>query len=260
MAISKLRSFADNIRYLADRVPAAAPRSQHALANLRWLLSRQAGLVVRYVRSYQPIQTTIAPLQAVSALLECARWKALEATDRFIAADPHKWAIFHEPQITGGWAYFLNGPHSLARCQAAFDAAWKARADVPEIACVEGVYAELDKLDLLVLAETADDRRVALCIEAKFGHSLAEAQLNGYVEKVAKHRGSDDTKDRAMLVLAPSLRADVRSALTSASEWQFQTWQEWLIRFENALPRYADDPDFCRFRRTTLERARVEAR
>lgn len=249
------------LRQLTERF-VQLPSSIRALEHLNAIADRHAKNLVHVVRNQSLKSLASWPNSAaatIELLLSISGWSKLAKTQRFLSAKPHEWARFTEPQITGGWRYFLATSHSLARCQAAIDASWLGPEDAkPQLSDVKAVHAELGKIDLLILGQTKDQQTIALCIEAKFGHVITEGQLNSYEGKLVRDHGTMNQRDRILLIIAPKSRSDVRHQQRKESEWLFLTWKQWLIRYENALLSAHDDSDFQRFRRTTFERARLE--
>lgn len=192
--------------------------------------------------------------QAVESMLKVTDWGHLQESNNFLKARPHLWARFSEPQITSGFAYFLNEENTLGRCQAAFDAAWTdTNRPAPVLQSVELVGAELGKIDLLVIGICEDKTRVALCVEAKLGHRLTEGQLDKYKTQVTNHHKIKLPEAACLLILAPTHCPDIAKALQKG-DWNFMEWKQWLIGYDNALPRFSDSTDFQRFRKTIHER------
>ena len=249
------------LRDLSHAAP-AFKESSSAILRLSAYADRHAAVLVQVVRSKILISKCETDDVVVRRLLNISGWDALESTDRFLAEAPHAWAKFTEPQITGGWKYFLSDQFKLERCQAAFDAAWTDRSKpVPLLKRVLSVDAEAEKIDLLIKGKTEDGRSVAVCMEAKFGHTISADQLENYEGKLfdIDSHSIGDKDDGCLIIVAPRWRADIRNQYRMLNnQWRFLSWQEFLIRFENALNNKCDDCDFKRFRRTVLQRSKLE--
>jgi hypothetical protein len=235
------------------------PNREDALHALRFAADKSASQLVRAVRAGLLRSCVANSTAAAASLLDATRWVNLKPTPNFLDACPYSWASFTEPQITGGWVHHLKSRSSLARCQALFDAAWRGGGEAaPKLTRIELVVAELGRIDVLVIGEDREERRYCVCIEAKFGHSLTD-QLRSYEACLARDHGIEEPNCRALLLIAPELRRDIAAQLTrKRNAWSFLSWKQWLIAYDNALGREADDHDFRRFRRTTLHRASME--
>lgn len=205
--------------------------------------------------------------KSIANMLKVTGWEALIIKKRnFLDTSPHDWAKFTEPQITRGWEYFLNLGNPLIRCLAALKAAGFSQDLNPnEILNVDICIAELGRIDLLIIINCKDRRRLALCIEAKFDHVVTQEQLDEYYYQVSCKHKINTKKLRRFIIIAPKMRRDIlkvvynsQNSVAALSEWKFISWQSWLIDFDNALPEIEDDDDFRRFRRTVLERSRLE--
>lgn len=250
-------SITEDVRHLLQAASAIGlPDARSSRASLERLASRDACSIAPAVRAGLLKPHAVSADDAATILLRVGGWENLHTQNRFLAAKPVSWARFTEPQITGGWAHFLRGKHSLARCQAVFDAAWHPET-APALTSVEPAYAELGRIDLLVVG-TANSHKMAVCIEAKFGHFLASHQLDGYAANVSTVHGVESAKDRRLLVLAPHRCTRISGTMQLSPEWRFLRWQDWLVRYENALPSQFDDEEFQSFRRTVLDRTYQE--
>lgn len=174
-----------------------------------------------------------------------------------LAAAPHRWAHFHEPQITRGLCHFLSeGPAELQRRRvlAVVSAAWGERMPTDFDAATHEVRAEDGRIDLTAILTSTDGRRIGVAIEAKFGHRLTPRQLQRY-RRLASTRLQLAPEDRALLVVMPSLDPASRRFLRRNREWRFLSWGRLLVRIDNAMESSMDDEDFRRFRRTIWLRA-----
>lgn len=208
-----------------------------------------------YIVRRQILEIKHIPIEdTVHILLKVTGWDSLPEGDNFMNERAHLWARFTEPQITNGIAYFLNEENTLARCQAAFDACWfDTGSSSPKIQSVELVVAELGKIDLLVIGVCDDETRVALCIEAKFGHSITEGQLAKYKGKIIDYHNIKNPEAMCLMIIAPKHRRDIAGSLQTG-DWRFMEWKKWLIHYDNALPYSSDNEDFRRFRKTIYQR------
>ena len=174
-----------------------------------------------------------------------------------LGAEPHRWAQFHEPQITRGFCHFLStGPAEIRRrrSQAVVAAIWGERMPSGFEAAASAASAEDGRIDLAVLVTGVDGRRIGAVVEAKFKHRLTARQLQRY-RQLAKARWQLAPEDRRLTVVMPTLDAISRRFLKRNPEWRFLSWERLLVRVDNALDPSIDDEDFRRFRRTVWLRA-----
>lgn len=175
---------------------------------------------------------------------------------------PHRWATFHEPQITGGFAHFLNsGDHRqrLARAVAFVKAtATCAGADPKFIDDFDATFArcvaEENRTDLLVELRRGE-QRIGAAVEAKFGHLLTTGQLPK-AEQTITDLGAKP-EDFIRLIVAPDpLHVDKFILRDEGENWTTMSWSGLLGSLERHIaPGTADCADYRRFRRTVWHRA-----
>lgn len=178
---------------------------------------------------------------------------ALKRTQHLFRAEPSvSWAKFTEPQLTKGFARFLNDPEPVARIERV-----RALLEVlgaPELGkgmtevtvTAEAPTSGNRRIDLLIEWRDTSDRPYAAAIEAKLGHHVTSGQLPAYrnhLRRIAKDR-------RLLVVVAPRLTAGTERSLRRNREWRWTTWRDLLIAYERALPVDYDDAEYLRFRRT----------
>lgn len=179
------------------------------------------------------------------------------------SVSPHAWTRFHEPQITAGFAHFLNeGSHKVRRSRAF--ALFQAAAlcsdqkldgiddfDGFSVRCV----AEENRTDILIELRSGS-KLIGASIEAKFGHQLTRGQL----PKAYNH--ARDVCRWAMnqsifLVVAPDTTA-LNSAILRQNKkfgWRAASWWTLLSHLEQQIDPAHDCADYRRFRRTVWHRA-----
>ncbi|WP_146215361.1 PD-(D/E)XK nuclease family protein [Blastomonas natatoria] len=205
-----------------------------------------------------------SPTQGRAAL---SRLFGLDRPGHCFTMEPHRWSVFHEPQITGGLVHFLSdGP--AARCQArtlallraAFRCAGRSceRLERQDIAhALAEAELRLDngaRIDILVELGFDDGSCAGAVIEAKFGADLSANQLQCY-QHHSEERAGWCPEDTVLLVIAPHPRDLCAKVLADNSEWTVQSWWTLLDAFERELSPADDCEDFARFRRTIWERA-----
>ena len=181
----------------------------------------------------------------------------LDAAHHCFHSPPHIWTRFHEPQITGGLAHFLNdGPPAQCRARGiAFVTAAAQIAGQP-VATFQRAHsafavAEENRTDLLVTLY-GDGKPTGASIEAKFGHRLTRGQLTKAYKHIDSLGWELDTA--VMLVVAP----DATIFPKKEKKWRSTSWWSLLNAFETCLDPVYDDEDFRRFRRTIWSRAYEE--
>ena len=235
----------DTLAYLT---PVWSEDASPALARLgdRW--SDAVAVAIRR----DALRFTVTPdwssgVEAIESVFSLKRQPHLFRTEPSVT-----WAKFTEPQLTKGFARFLNDPEPVARIERvrallkALGAAEfgegmsqvKVRAEAPT--------SENRFIDLLIKWRGTSEREYAAVIEAKLGHHVTSGQLPAYrnhLRKIAKDR-------RLLVVVASRLTARTDKSLRRNREWRWMTWRNLLIAYERALPVKFDDAEYIRFRRT----------
>lgn len=171
---------------------------------------------------------------------------------------PHAWSRYHEPQITAGFAHFLNsGDHrrQLARSIAFVLAAARCAGRAIDVSAVRSAWcmAEENRTDIMVELR-GGVRPIGTSIEAKFGHRLTKGQL----PKAFRH--ARDTRDwdveqSILLVVAPD-EADLNTLILRQNRsWRTASWWTLLSHLEQLTDPADDCSDYRRFRRTVWHRA-----
>lgn len=174
------------------------------------------------------------------------------------AATPHRWTNFHEPQVTGGFAHFLNQGGKACRyerCRAFVYAALAAASRPTGHLSLIGnaqAWAEENNIDLIVELRGAGGRFGAV-VEAKFGHRLTQGQLPT-AEKHVRARDWDLALS-ALIVLAPDAAKVDSLLLAESPAWRPLSWWSFLHQFEANFDSRYDSDDFRRFRSTVWFRS-----
>ena len=186
------------------------------------------------------------------------------------AAEPHYWAKFHEPQITAGFAYYLDDggwDRRLMRALALHHAACGcAGGRFPKLSAEQVVEAEViaeeptspaksgpragrGRIDLIVDFTLEDGARIGTALEAKFDHTLTPGQLFKYTQHLRDKRQWVDARSPLLLVGRRT------TPLKDGARWHTTNWRRFMTLFERELDAAADDDGFRRFRRTLWETA-----
>ena len=178
---------------------------------------------------------------------------ALERCSRLFRAERSvPWATFTEPQLTKGFAHFLNAPESvtrIARVRALLKSLGAAELgnDMSDVTVTaEAPIAGNKRIDLLIEWTDSANERYAVAIEAKLGHVVTSGQLPAYrvhLRNVAK-------ECRLLAVVSPHLSDRTAGALRRNREWRWAAWRDLLLAHERALSADSDDEAYLRFRRT----------
>lgn len=208
-------------------------------------------------RDVPPISRPVWGGEALSQLF------GLDRPTHCFHTTPHVWASFHEPQITCGFAHFLNkggGSQRLARAVTLLKAAMVCAGKDPAIVDAFGATsarckAEESRTDILVELHHGD-RRIGTSIEAKFGHRLTRGQL----PKAMRHAESRGwtMADSALLVVAPGDAKGGKTILRNYRNagWRTTDWATLILKIEAFTDAQHDCADYRRFRRTVWYRAR----
>jgi hypothetical protein len=225
-----------------------------ALDALRRMDARNGHTVLQAIRAGLLVETTAPAPHAIGNLFGFDR--SVHAFD----AARHDWTWLREPQITGALAHFLAvGPFAgrSERVRAFLGAAFECagaedlieRLAAAEIVAADAV-AEESRVDLIVHATTADQERLGLVVEAKFGHHLTPRQLPAAVRYAAIKRLN--SANSAFLVVIPDRRDVGRRIISRPANraWSPVSWWALLSAFERRLPVHVDDYAFRALRHT----------
>lgn len=191
----------------------------------------------------------------------------LEREGHCLTTEPHRWAWFHEPQITGGFVHFLtegSRARRLGRAEAfvraAFHLAGRSADFLDEQRIVDATAAaeypveEGGRIDILVELELDDGSIIGVVIEAKLGADLSPSQLTNY-HKHASRRDGWQPDRTALLIVAPQPGKLSRDVLDRNLQWSAQSWWSFLQQIEHSQSLEHDCEDYRRFRRTVWEGA-----
>ena len=162
------------------------------------------------------------------------------------------WATFTEPQLTRGFAHFLNADEPvtrIARVRALLKGLGAAEFadDMSDVTVTaEAPTAGNRRIDLLIEWTDSANKRYAAAMEAKLRHAVTSGQLPAYrihLRNIARER-------RLLLVVSPHLSDRTARALRRNREWRWVAWRDLLLAHERALPVDCDDEAYLRFRRT----------
>ena len=188
---------------------------------------------------------------------------ALDLRHHLFRAEPVDWGVrFTEPQFTEGLSHFLDAPERtvrIARIRALLQALGverrlgiRLRNEGAEAAVeAEAPASGNRRIDLLITWEDASNR-IAVAVEAKFGHHVTSGQLPAYVEHLRtgwpEHR-------KLFFVVSSELTEHTRQALRHNKPWRWMAWCALLIAHERALSGGCDDAAYRQFRRTLWKQA-----
>ena len=189
----------------------------------------------------------------VLGLLSPREGFALNRRRHLFRAEPSAaWATFTEPQLTKGFAHFLNAPESDARIErvrallTALGAAELAK-DMSEVMVTpEAPTSKNKRIDLLIEWEDSSKKRYAAAIEAKLGYHVTSGQLPVY----RKHLRKIEKEHRLLVIVSPRLTDRTDRALRRNRDWRWTAWRDLLVAHERALPVDYDDDGYVQFRRT----------
>ena len=188
--------------------------------------------------------------QGVSALESAF---ALNRRRHLFRAEPSvTWATFTEPQLTKGFAHFLNG-HGLTarreRVRALLKALGAAQLinDIGEVSVTaEAATSGNKRIDLLIEWRDSSEKSYAVAIEAKLGHHVTTGQLSAY----RTHLRKIPNERRRLLVVSPRRTAHTDRLLRQNRDWRWMAWRDLLVAHERSLRDDHDDRAYLQFRRT----------
>ena len=238
---------------LALSPPIWSEDSRRILAEIGDGLSDIVGVAIRRgVLCFAVTPDWSSGIQALESVFALKRREHL-----FRAAPSVTWATFTEPQLTKGFARFLNDPDPTARIEKvrallmALGAADLGEEMTEVMVTAEAPTSGNKRIDLLIKWRDSSERRYAAAIEAKLGHHVTSGQLPAYrnhLRKIANDR-------RLLVVVAPRLTKRTDRSLRRNRDWRWTTWRDLLIAYERALPVDYDDGEYLRFRRTLWDQA-----
>lgn len=181
--------------------------------------------------------------------------------------EPHRWAWFHEPQITNGFVHFMTEGSRVQRfaraeafVRAAFHLAGRP-ADFIADRLIVDVSAEAEhpvegggRIDILVELELDGGGVAGVLIEAKLGADLSPTQLATYHNHALERDGWQEDRT-ALVIVAPLPGKLSRAVLDRNPKWVAESWWSFLQHLEHRLSPEHDCDDYRRFRRTVWEGA-----
>ena len=186
-------------------------------------------------------------LQAIESVF------ALKRRPHLFRAEPSvTWTTFTEPQLTKGFARFLNDSEPVARSERvrallkALGAAELCKGMTEVVVTAEAPTSGNRRIDLLIEWQDTSEQPYAAAIEAKLGHHVTSGQLPAY----RNHLRNIAKDGRLLVVVAPRLTSRTGRSLQRNRDWRWTAWRDLLIAYERALPVDYDDAEYLRFRRT----------
>lgn len=232
------------------------PKPDHAWdpAGLRAIGQVVLGSAVAFVRRWGR-GTPWTPPDWASAHGGLRQTFHLDRPGHFLRAEPIAWCNFTEPQITKGFAHFLNdGPseNRIGRTAALLAALGRdvSGGIMDPIVIAEAPARKKFRLDIFVKWKEPDGQARALAIEAKFGHHLTPGQLHRYKAEVKEHVDPEALLGSLYVISRAVSRNRDRKSLRRNKDWRWISWKRFLLRYEQNLAPRMDDDAFRIFRRT----------
>lgn len=238
-------------------------------AALNWADGQWGGAMQRIFAS--PLVSKVVPHENYSSKPIVSLFD-LDQQHHCFDEDPHYWAKFHEPQITGGFVHHLDEgafDQQLGRALAFYRACcvcagleyrkirledvadFEILAEESTAKAGEGrgrKRVERGKIDILVHFELENRQNAGAALEAKFDHRLTPGQLEKYTDHLKGERKWD-------LSVSPLILVGRRPSLLAYDQlWRSVTWWRFLATFEREISG-TDDAAFRRFRRTIWDTA-----
>ena len=178
---------------------------------------------------------------------------ALSRRRHLFRAEPSVgWATFTEPQLTKGFAHFLNADGPTARTErvrALLKALGAARFidDIGEVTVTaEAAISGNKRIDLLIEWRDSSERSCAVAIEAKLGHHVTPGQLSAY----RNHLRKIPNERRRLVVVSPRRTGRTDRSLKRNPDWRWMAWHDLLVAHERSLDHEYDGVEYLQFRRT----------
>ena len=196
----------------------------------------------------------------------------IDLAHHFLHAAPLEWLRPTEPQVTKGFAHFLDaGGHTtrIGRIRALLRALGSDSGDPDSVLLETKVTPEASankkrRIDLLIEWTDASSRKRGTVIEAKFDHRVVPGTLSAYRARL-KRLESDyrsevppNERERLLLFLVSRLRdAEITRALRRqwGRDWRWMSWRSLLLAYDRNLDPDHDDDAFRQFRRIVWDRA-----
>ena len=190
----------------------------------------------------------------------------------FLHAAPLEWLRPTEPQITKGFAHFLNTDGHTTRTgrirallRALGSNSGDADCSLRKARVRPEARTNRKRIDLLIEWMDALHRKRGAVIEAKFDHRVIPGQLPAYrtrlkrIERDYRSEVPPNEQERLLLFLVSPLHdAGITRSLRRqwSQDWRWISWRSLLLAYDRSLNPDHDDDAFRQFRRTLWDRAR----
>ena len=189
----------------------------------------------------------------------------------FLHAASLEWLRPLEPQITKGFAHFLNADGHTTRTgrirallRALGSDPGDADCSLREARVTPEAPTNRKRIDLLIEWKDASGRSRGAVIEAKFEARVNPGTLSDYrkrlkcIEKDYRSEVPCNEQERRLLFLVSPLH-DARIACAlgrqRSQDWRWVSWRSLLLAYDRSLNPDHDDDAFRQFRRTLWDRA-----
>ena len=195
----------------------------------------------------------------------------IDLAHHFLHAAPLEWLRPLEPQVTKGFAHFLNADgHTTrtGRIRALLRALGSDPGDADCSLRKARVRPEAPangrRIDLLIEWTDASGRRRGAVIEAKFEARVKPGRLSAYrtrlkcIERGYRSEVPSNEQERLLLFLVSPLHdAGIARALRRqwSQDWRWTSWHSLLLAYDRNLNPDHDDDAFRQFRRILWDRA-----
>ncbi|MDE0172730.1 MAG: PD-(D/E)XK nuclease family protein [Defluviicoccus sp.] len=233
---------------LGFRSPAWSDETRQALAWVGESWSDAVSVAIRKgsLRFVEPPQWPRG-VSAVESAFALSRRRHL-----FRAEPSVTWATFTEPQLTKGFAHFLDADDQTARTErvrALLKALGAAQFidDIGEVTVTaEAAISGNKRIDLLIEWRDSSRQNYAVAIEVKLGHHVTTGQLSAY----RTHLRKIPNERRRLVVVSPRLTGRTDRSLQRNRDWRWIAWHDLLVAHERSLDDEHDSVEYHQFRRT----------
>ena len=189
----------------------------------------------------------------------------------FLHAAPLEWLRPLEPQITKGFAHFLNSGGRATRTErirallrALGSEPGDADCSLRKARVTPEARTNRKRIDLLIEWTDASGRRRGAVIEAKFEARVKPGRLSAYRTRLKCIEGDyrsevpPNEQERLLLFLVSPLHdAGIARAIRRqwSQDWRWTSWRSLLLAYDRSLNPDHDDDTFRQFRRILWDRA-----
>ena len=195
----------------------------------------------------------------------------MAAMDFYGANDPNHpfkiagrpWVYLHEPQITTAFAFLFNQCNDATKLSIlrALMSDKKWSDNLTKITAESEVFSDKGRIDILIHA-VANNKPIAIVIEAKFGHNIKGNPLENYREHTENERFPRGTKIDCIILATKTGKVKKDLSNRDRKNWKLIEWADFMRRMEKEIISlrndgtyfHPQDQDFIQLRRLIWEK------